>query len=111
MIKFLWCAIFYLAGVNEFMLAISVAQEDGARPWGNFHVETVFFPLSQFRLTRRPRQVIGMDGLEFVASAPSPHTFARLRAANPVIQISFPSGFTIVISKNCSVKSCFSYCR
>jgi hypothetical protein len=84
--------LFYLAGKNKFIFAISVAEKDTAAfAWGNFHVQAIFFPFEQLRLIWRPRQVVGLDGVEFVAGAPSPHTFARLRSAYPVIQISLPS--------------------
>lgn len=91
----------YLAGVNEFMLALSVAQKDGARLWVNFHLQTIFFALAQLRLTGSPRQIVGLDGLKFVSDTPPPHTFARLHAANPVIQISFPRCYKTLITGIC----------
>lgn len=104
--------LLYLAGVNEFIFALFVAQKDGALAWKNFHVQAVFTSLAQLRLTWRPRQVIGLDGEEFFVGAPSPHSFASLRTAHPIIQISFPRCYTRKINHGLAGdKKCFSYCR
>jgi len=83
--------LLYLAGIDKFILAFFVTEKDAEFAWSDFHVQAIFFSLEQFWLTRRPRQVVGLDGVEFFTGAPSPHAFARLRTAYPVIQISFPS--------------------